>query len=140
MLYQIISPSITQEIYGDSYKEAVKNFVKINYALKIRDLVIQNEMKSYNARVKYYQQENKDKISISMYPNNGIVPIMKQTPGGQVLAGEIVTPRFYSNLASLNQPLRNLKPVRVKPIVSSPGMVSANEDGAIIPVTSFITI
>jgi hypothetical protein len=38
MIFQILSPIVTS-IEGDSLKEAIKNFVKVNHAYQFRDIL-----------------------------------------------------------------------------------------------------
>lgn len=78
MIYQVLSP-IATVIEGDSYKEAIKNFVKINYDMAIKSMIIQDQMNHYQAKMKYYKENNKNKIGITVYPYTN-VPINSSIP------------------------------------------------------------
>ena len=82
--FQILHPFV-YDIYGDSFKEAVKNFIKINHNMNIQDIIIRDQANTqkYRAEVKYYTEESKRKAGITMYPaNNFMIPSLPQTPLG----------------------------------------------------------
>jgi len=70
--YQIISPFVTT-INGDDYKEAIKNYVKLNYNNNINTLIFKDHQQHYEARLKYYNQDNKKKVGIDFYPYTNIL-------------------------------------------------------------------
>lgn len=69
--YQIVYP-FTYDIYGDSFKEAVKNYVKTNYDVRIRNMIIKDQLDHYETRLRYYKEENKNKVGIDVYPYTNI--------------------------------------------------------------------
>lgn len=82
--FQILHPFV-YDIYGDSFKDAVKNFVKLNHNMNIQDIIIRDQANTqkYRAEVKYYTEESKRKAGITMYPtNNFIINQPLQTPLG----------------------------------------------------------
>ena len=87
MLFQIVQPIVT-DIYGDSFKEAVKNYVKLNYNANITNMVIKDQTNHYQTRLRYYQENNKNKVGIDVYPYTNVsypiiqssVPIIQQAP------------------------------------------------------------
>ena len=82
--YQILSPFV-YDIYGDSFKDAVKNFIKINHNLNLQDIIIRDQANTqkYRADVRYYTQEGINKAGITMYPmQNSFVGLGAQNPVG----------------------------------------------------------
>ena len=67
MIYQIVSPIVTP-IYGDSFKEAIKNYVKFNHNLNINNLIIKDQSQHWEARLRYYKENQKNKVGIDVYP------------------------------------------------------------------------
>jgi hypothetical protein len=72
MIYQIVSP-IVATIEGDSFKEAIKNYVKFNHNLNIRNLIVKDQADhAYEARLRYYMENQKNKVGIDVYPYTNI--------------------------------------------------------------------
>ena len=77
MLFQIVQP-FAVDIYGDSFKEAIKNYVKLNYAANITNMIIKDQANHYQTRVRYYKENNKNKVGIDVYPyTNMSYPIIQ---------------------------------------------------------------
>ena len=90
MYYQVLSPYVTQ-IEGDTLAEAIKLFVKVNYNNQIKNMIIADQQDKYTASIKYYNENNKNKIGIkinkddgyTVYPSNSSVqPIYKENDDG----------------------------------------------------------
>jgi len=81
-------------IYGDSFKEAVKNYAKMNYNIGINNLIIKDQAKYYDTKIKYYKQLNKNKIGIDVYPYNGPTPIVNSN--GDLIAANIISPTIIT--------------------------------------------
>jgi hypothetical protein len=138
MRYQIISPIFTQ-IDSDTLADAIKMFVKVNYANQIRNLVITDQMNKYNASINYYNNNNRNKIGISIekdtgytvYPSNSSVqPIYKEHDDGT--SSEIVG-------MGLQVPLRPVKiepsnTIKVTPMITAPGLISTTNSGIVSAV------
>jgi hypothetical protein len=79
MIYQIVSP-VVATIEGDSFKEAIKNYVKFNHNLNIRNLIVKDQADhSYEAKLRYYIQNQRNKVGIDIYPYTNVaypVPII----------------------------------------------------------------
>jgi hypothetical protein len=76
MLFQIVQP-IVADIYGDSFKEAIKNYVKFNHNLNITNMIIKDQSNHYQARLRYYTENQKNKVGIDVYPYTNVsYPIM----------------------------------------------------------------
>tara|TARA_B110000908_G_scaffold71121_1_gene85809 strand:- start:7236 stop:7463 length:228 start_codon:yes stop_codon:yes gene_type:complete len=72
MLFNIVSP-IVMEIDGNDYKDAVKNFIKLNYALNLQRIIFHDQSRHYRrADFNYYNQYRKKKVGIDIYPVPGI--------------------------------------------------------------------
>jgi hypothetical protein len=73
MSYRIISP-IVAPIYGLNPLDAIKNWVKINHNLGVHNLIVQDmtgaKPINYNANVKYYDQDGRNKVGINMFPSS----------------------------------------------------------------------
>ena len=67
MLFQVVEP-ITMSINGDSFKDAVKNFVKINYDLSLSSLILTDQQRYMKANLDFYKKSNKGKVGISLFP------------------------------------------------------------------------
>jgi hypothetical protein len=79
MIFNVVSPIIAT-IDGDSLKEAVKNFIKINHSLNITNMIIKDQSNNIEARIKYYQQDGRNKVGINMFPiNSNYLPIASNT-------------------------------------------------------------
>jgi hypothetical protein len=75
MIFNVISPIVTT-INGDSMKEAIKNFIKINHNLNITNMIIKDQSHNVEARMKYYQHDGRNKVGINMYPiHTNVLPI-----------------------------------------------------------------
>jgi len=72
MIYQIVSP-VVASIQGDSFKEAIKNYVKFNHNLNITNLIIKDQSDhAYEARLRYYTQNERNKVGIDVYPYTNV--------------------------------------------------------------------
>jgi len=137
MIFQILSPVVTS-IQGDSLKEAIKNFVKVNYAYQFRNFVLADQVNKYNANINYYKENNKNKIGINissndvglnMYPSNSIVqPIYKENDDGK--PSKIVNMGMQVPLVQYSLPVQNT--INVKPIVTAPNMISTTDTGIVV--------
>jgi hypothetical protein len=67
MIFQVVSP-ITMSINGDSFKDAVKNFVKLNYDLNLSSIILTDQARYMQANLNYFKNENKDKVGIRLLP------------------------------------------------------------------------
>lgn len=67
MLYQVVEP-ITMAISGDSFKDAVKNFVKMNYDLSLTSLILTDQQRYMRANLNFYKESRKRKVGISLFP------------------------------------------------------------------------
>jgi len=142
MYYQVISPIFSQ-IESDTLADAIKMFVKVNYANQFRNLVIADQMNKYNASINYYNKNNKNKIGISVekdtgytvYPSNSIVkPIYKEHYDGT--SSEIVGNIIPLQMSPVRfQPTNTIKAI---PIITAPGLISTTNTG-IVPSIRFLS-
>lgn len=82
MAYQIVYP-ITMSINGDSFKDAVKNFAKLNYSMNLNSIVLTDQARYMKADLNYYRNDNKYKVGISLFPT--VWPLSVQE-NGQILS------------------------------------------------------
>jgi hypothetical protein len=79
MIFNVVSPMVIN-IDGDSLKDAIKNFIKINHNLNITNMIIKDQSKNIEARIQYYQQDGRNKVGINMFPiNSNYLPIATNT-------------------------------------------------------------
>jgi hypothetical protein len=67
MSFQIVYP-IAMTINAGSFKEAVKQYVKMNYDVNIANIIITDQYRHMKANLKYYNEGPKNKVGISLYP------------------------------------------------------------------------
>jgi hypothetical protein len=81
--YQIVYP-VRYDIYGDSFKEAVKNYVKLKHDYDINKIIIADQSNhAYEAKLRYYMENQKNKVGIDFYPfpyNNIPLLVLPNTP------------------------------------------------------------
>ena len=121
MIYQIVSP-IVATIEGDSFKEAIKNYVKFNHSLNIRNLIVKDQADhAYEARLRYYMENQKNKVGIDVYPYTNInYPVI--APINPVIAP------MNPVIAPMNPLISSLKPFYSNSIptyIKTPAVVSA---------------
>ena len=83
MIYQIVHP-YNMIINGDTFSDAVKNYVKFKQDYEVNQLIItdQNRDTYMKAKLNFYNSNNKKKVGISLFPTTR--PL-----------GEIYTPLNY---------------------------------------------
>ena len=111
MIYQIVSP-VVATIEGDSFKEAIKNYVKFNHNLNIRNLIVKDQANhAYEAKLRYYMENQRNKVGIDVYPytniNYPIIPApIISTPVNPIIPAPIIS--------------RPVNPIIPTPIISTP--------------------
>jgi hypothetical protein len=121
MIYTVVSP-FSSIIYGDSIKEAIKNFVLINDRANLQNIIFKDQMNHYEARIKYYKQNQKNKVGITVYPYNYPNPIIQN---GVEIYPLPVVPMMVA-------------PMVGPPVIGSPGMISANQYGPVISPYNYL--
>jgi hypothetical protein len=109
MIFNVVSP-IVATIDGDSLKDAIKNFIKFNHNMNIREMIIRDQSNNVRANINYYKQDGRNKVGINMFPVGLDYPI------------PIVTNDTYIPPRLIEQPL-NLWPL--SPIPLSPYGISS---------------
>jgi hypothetical protein len=120
MIYQIVSP-IVATIEGDSFKEAIKNYVKFNHNLNIRNLIVKDQADhAYEARLRYYMENQKNKVGIDVYPYTNI---------------------NYPVIAPINPVIAPINPViaPINPVIAPINPVIAPINPVIAPMNSLIS-
>jgi len=67
MSFQIVYP-IAMTINADSFKDAVKQYVKLNHDVNIANIIITDQQRYMKANLKYYNEGPKNKVGISLFP------------------------------------------------------------------------
>jgi hypothetical protein len=96
MIYQVVHPYV-MSINAESFKNAVKNYVKMNQNLTLSSLIITDQSRQYmKANLNYYNVNDKKKVSISLlpttWPSMPSMSLMPSLPLSIKNDGEIVSP------------------------------------------------
>jgi hypothetical protein len=67
MSFQIVYP-ITMTLSADSFKDAVKQYVKMSHNVNVANLIITDQYRYMKANLNYYKDGSKKKVGISLYP------------------------------------------------------------------------
>ena len=67
MIYQIVHP-YNMVINGDTFSDAVKNYVKFKQDYEVNQLIITDQNTYMKAKLKFYNSDNKKKVGISLFP------------------------------------------------------------------------
>lgn len=67
MKIEIVFP-FESTMYGDSFKDAVKKFIKLNHNMNITKMIIKDQSKNIEARINYYKEDGRNKVGIDMFP------------------------------------------------------------------------
>ena len=67
MIYNIVHP-YAMAIPADSFKDAIKYYVRLNDRLSLENLIITDQTTHMKAHLKYYNEGNKKKVSMSLSP------------------------------------------------------------------------
>jgi len=113
MLYQVVEP-ITMAINGDSFKDAVKNFVKMNHELSLSSLILTDQQRYMKANLNFYKESEKHKVGISLFPtvwpfSPSITYDTKEYPSTTLISGNFM-PRIIPLVPSLG-PLSGIMPL-----------------------------
>jgi hypothetical protein len=91
MEFKIIYP-LESIIYGDSFKNAIKNFIKINHNLQISKMIVTDRTRNMQAQIKYYQLDGRNKVGINMFPVGIDQPIPIVTSNNTYIPPRYVNP------------------------------------------------
>jgi len=91
MPFNVVWPIVTR-VDGDSFKEAIKNFVKINRRLNIEKIIVTDQQRHVEATFNYHKHDIRNRVGINFYPadpitlrNYGLLPLLGSplmgTPG-----------------------------------------------------------
>ena len=97
MKFSIVYP-YQSVIDADSFKEAIKQYVKINRNVNINQMILTDRMNHINAELNYYKQNNVDKVGITMYP---ISPNYNIYPN---FVGPVSVQPLFSNTGVIQMP------------------------------------
>ena len=69
MLFNIVYPlPLVNTITGNTLADAIKAHVKLNYELNIRNMIIMDRQRYYEAQMRYYKKNGRNKIAINAHP------------------------------------------------------------------------
>ena len=71
-IFQIVHPIVTT-INGNSFKEAIKNFVKLNHRLNLNEIILTDQNNYYTATWKKILHDGRNKVGIDFYPTPSTV-------------------------------------------------------------------
>ena len=75
MFFQIVHP-FYNVIEGNSFKEAIKNYIKFNDNLNLNNLIIRDmENNRHKVMLRRYFENNKAKVGIDVYPYSNLNPL-----------------------------------------------------------------
>lgn len=83
MNVKIVYP-INAPLYGDNFKDAVKNFVKLNYNMGLASMLVADQDKRFQVNLRYYTEDIRNRVGFDVVPvDNSVVrlnmPIMVST-------------------------------------------------------------
>jgi hypothetical protein len=113
MIYQIVAPFVA-DIYGDSFKDAVKNIIKLKRDLNLNDIIIKDQTQHMQARIKYYQEDGRNKVGINMFPLGPGYPTLGPTPivvNDTYIPQRVITPPEIPIIAPVPLPLGPIGPI-----------------------------
>lgn len=94
MEFKIIYP-INAPIYGNSFQDGVKNFVKLNHNMGLSSLILADQEKRYKINLRYYKEDTRNRVGFDVFP-------IKTLPIGLNLPQNINNFRFWNPTASNN--------------------------------------
>jgi hypothetical protein len=112
MIYHVLSPQIYygQVINGNSFKEAMKNFVKLHHGINLTQLIMTDQQRHMEATLEYYQKDGRNKVGINYYPASPTV--ISGLPLGGLVPGVGIT-----------SPMGVISPVISSPVITSSGPI-----------------
>ena len=69
MKYSIVYP-YPALIDADSFKDAIKQYIKVQHNININQMILTDRLSHVNAELNYFRKNNVDKVGINMYPIN----------------------------------------------------------------------
>lgn len=65
--YDVVYPYPAM-IDADSFKSAIKQYIKVQHNVNINQMILTDKMSHVNAELNYFRKNNIDKVGINMYP------------------------------------------------------------------------
>jgi len=110
MEFKIVYP-FESTIYGDSFKEAIKKFIKINHNLQINKMIVTDQTRNIQAQIKYYQEDGRNKVGINMFPTGLDYPI-------PIITNDTyIPPRYTDSLVASILPISPISPMISMPFI-----------------------
>ena len=66
-------------ISGESFDQAIKNFIKLNNNLKLQEIFLADQENRYKINMKYHRADIRNRVGFDVFqvPNNFEIPIVK---------------------------------------------------------------
>jgi hypothetical protein len=109
MIFEVVFP-FESTIYGDSFKEAIKNFIKLNHNINITKMIIKDQSRQIEANINYYKEDGRNKVGINMFP------VGLQYPIPIVTNNTYIPPKMTD--AAVISPLMPISPLPLSPVSS----------------------
>lgn len=114
MKFSVVYPYPTV-IDADSFKEAVKQYVKMNNNMNINQMILTDKMNHVNAELNYFRKNNVDKVGINMYPISpvySIIPnfygpvrvqsLMPESMNSSIIPVPTLVPPFFPQIVDID--------------------------------------
>jgi hypothetical protein len=113
MKFSVVYPYPSM-IDADSFKEAIKQYVKINHNMSIHQMILNDRLNHVNADLNYYRQNNVDKVGINMYPISpnylippnfyGPVQVQSLIPNTNIVQVPTFVPSYMPRVVNIDIP------------------------------------
>lgn len=112
MLYHVLSPQIYygQVVNANSFKDAIKNFVKLHHGVNLTKIIMTDQQKHMEATLEYYLKDGRNRVGINYYPASSRV--IAALPLGGLIPG-----------ASLSRPIGVVAPAIASPVIAPSGPI-----------------
>ena len=61
-------------IYGPCFEDAIKYFVKLNYAMGIREIIANDAQRRYRINLRQYRADTRNRVGFDVYRYTGVPP------------------------------------------------------------------
>ena len=109
-VYQVVYP-FSYSISADSFNNAIKNFAKLHYDMNLNHVIITDQNKHMQARLKNYTEDGRNLIGINVFPyktpfDRTGLPYFGMLPApGMPMPTPFFNPMITSNVKSAASPI-----------------------------------
>jgi hypothetical protein len=126
MSYRIVYP-VSMPIEGSSFSDAVKNYIKMNREMNIRQIMLTDQFKHMQANINYgYRDNGRKKASIQLLPiNPSVIPPLPSMVGFSSKNPNTPYPAFALGPTTIGAPATIVAPapMMVASPLGVPGMI-----------------